>query len=415
MKTAVHSFIHYTSRKLLSVSLVSLLLIVLVSCLCETPTEPNQAPTLTNQTLLASETISDTEDIGRVTASDSKNSALTFAIVTNDPNVTFEFSSNGILGLGDGQLLDYDRATNHVLVVSVFDGELSNTATVTVVVRSNQAPILTITNFRIAETIFETNVIGRIEAVSEGAREVFSYRVVSNTNLFELDTNSGGLSLVAGQFLDYERTNRHSLAMGVFDGELSNTLTISVEVEDVSLANGDAYCGDLTEMAPVIDGSENSFFLSGTGISNAPYTLPVKPGCRNIIFIYDPNYTNGTAPDIHFRITGLNVGGYRGYVSNVETIAVEEGEGRWDLISDLIFDSILANGILSTIRFTSGDSGNNSDLIQGGDETTNDVPFNTPKLVHYPENLDFFIETSSSSTAWVSKKGLLFYKLDIDP
>ena len=390
------AFIHIASRKLLSVSLVSLLLTVLVSCLCETPTEPDQAPLITNQTLFASETISDAEDIGRVIPTDPENSALTFAIVTHDSNVIFELSSNGVLSLSNGQSLDYDRMSNHSLVVSVFGGELSNTATVTVEVRSNQAPILAITNFRIAETIFETNVIGRIVAVSEGAREVFTYQVVSNTNLFELDTNSGDLSLVAGQFLDYERTNRHSLSVGVFDGELSNTLTISVEVEDVSLANGDAYCGDLTEFTPVIDGSEHPFFLSGTGIEADPYVVPVRADCRDITFIHDPEYTNGVNSYLSFQFT-LSQGRWRIHLQLIESIDGQEGLA-WQVIAPPMIPLSQPEGHI----FTTSVPRTTIFPTSGPIEVTNVVTanFRTNKPL------------SDLTRRWRSKKGLRFTRHD---
>ena len=373
------------------------MLTILVSCQCptENPTQPavNQAPIISNQTLFASETISDAEDIGQVIPTDPENSALTFAIVTHDSNVIFELSSNGVLSLSNGQSLDYDRMSNHFLVVSVFGGELSNTATVTVEVRSNQAPILAITNFRIAETIFETNVIGRIAAVPEGAREVFTYQVVSNTNLFELDTNSGDLSLVAGQFLDYERTNRHSLSVGVFDGELSNTLTISVEVEDVSLANGDAYCGDLTEFTPVIDGSEHPFFLSGTGIEADPYVVPVRADCRDITFIHDPEYTNAINSSLTFQFL-LSQGSWS--IELQLLVPFEDGEGvAWELWAPPIIPLSQPEGFSFTatppVRRTFGPA---------SVTTTNGV---TVKLI---TNLP----VESLATIWTSMKGLRFIR-----
>ena len=379
------------------------MLTILVSCQCptENPTQPavNQAPIISNQSVSPSETISDAEDIDQVIATDPENSVLTFAIVTNDPNVTFELSSNGILGLGDGQSLDYEVDNNHFLVVSVFDGELSNTATVTVEVRSNQAPILAITNFRIAETIFETNVIGRIVAVPEGAREVFTYQVVHDSSLFEVDSNSGEISLRRGGFLDYERTNRHFLSMSVFDGEFSTTETFSVEVEDVSLANGDAYCGDLTEMAPVIDGSENSFFLSGTGISsNAPYLIPVRSDCSGITFIYDPNYTNGS-PDIYFVFTNFTEAIYRyaiiffeGFIPNVEPT------GWLTTATGYPGNNIIA----SSQGFVSSESAPKTETFNG---SSNGVLFSSARIRVFGD---------LPNRAWLSKKGFGFSRLTND-
>ena len=262
---------------------------------------------------------------------------MTFAIVTNDPNITFELSSNGILGLGDGQSLDYEVASNHFLVVSVFDGELSNTATVTVEVRSNQAPILAITNFRVSESISETNIIARIQASPEGAREVFSYRLLSYTNLFEMDSALGDLSLMVGQVIDYEVTNRLDLMVEVFDGEFSNTATVTLEVEDAMGSDDNNYCGVLTELIPVvIDGSSNAFFAGGDGRDGNPYVIAPKDGCEDFTFLYDPNYTNAATLNFQFLVSD---GEYNITIVNIEglnggSLSGNEGTGmRWTFSS----------------------------------------------------------------------------------
>ena len=382
--------------------LVSLLLTILVSCQCmaENPNQPavNQLPIISNdQRFPISETITSTEVIGQVKASDPEGKVITFSLLTNDVNVIFELTPSGVLSLSNGQSLDYDRMSNHPLVVSVSDGELFNTATVVVEVRSNQAPVFNAQNlnFRVSETLLETEVIGEIEA-SDPEDRALSYRIEDNTNFFEV-TSSGDISLVSGQFLDYERTNRHSLVVSVFDGELSNTATVTVEVEDVSLANGDYYCGDLTEITPTIDGSEHPFFLSGTGASSvSPYVIPVRSDCRDITFIYDPNYTNGST-NIYFVFSNFTEAQYNFRMINVERLLGTEA-AAWITIVNTIPQG---DNIVNSQGFV-----NSQGVVES------DPPFNNRPngVIFTAVEINVFGDTASRQ--WLSKKGFRFQRIE---
>ena len=318
----------------------------------ENPAEPaeDQKLFIFEANFSVSETIDETEAIGQVQAFHREGRPLTFSILSNDSNIAFEITSNNlyqrILSLSNGQFLDYDRATNHVLVVSVFDGELSNTATVTVQVRSNQAPTLVTHVFSISEAIDDTDLIAQVQASKEGEREVFTYSLLdgeinflevttegfgtNQTNnysipLFEINSSNGHLSLADGQVLDFELTTNHPLMVGVSDGEFSNTIPITLLVEDALGSEDQGYCGALMRISPVmIDGSSNAFFTSGDGTETRPYVLPVKDGCEDLTFIYDPHYTYQTTLYFQFPVSGrYDVG-----LINVAAFEPEDG-GAW--------------------------------------------------------------------------------------
>ncbi|MER3319381.1 MAG: BspA family leucine-rich repeat surface protein [Allomuricauda sp.] len=83
----------------------------------------NQAPTAEDKQLFTvAENISDTDEIGLVAATDPEGDNLTFSIAAND-NDLFEITATGLITLADGKALDFETATEHVLVVSVSDGE----------------------------------------------------------------------------------------------------------------------------------------------------------------------------------------------------------------------------------------------------------------------------------------------------
>ena len=325
---------------------------------------------------------------------------MTFSILSNDTNVTFEITSDslyqGILNLSNGQFLDYDRATNHTLVVSVSDGESSNSTTVTVQVRSNQAPEfdnVQSLNFRVSESISETNIIAHIQASSEGNRDVLTYRLLSYTNLFEMDARFGDIKLAAGQVIDYEVTNRFDLMVEVLDSEFSNNATVILEVEDVMGSDDNGYCGVLTELIPVvIDGSSNAFFAGGDGTSGNPYVIAPKDGCEDFTFVYDPQYTTSSS-NLNFRF--LIDGNYHVSVINVEQLintGAEEEGFSWR-VAGLDFTSpqgFLSNDPIGRI------------LRQ----------FN--RNIRAEDNVAHIITdiSSSSSIIWKSKKGFRFQRVE---
>ena len=96
-----------------------------------TDVNENTAPTMANQEFTVAEDIDDATAIGTVTATDAEGDNLSFSITTNSGNL-FEISAGGELSLTQGETLDFETATSHGITVEVSDGELSNTATITI-------------------------------------------------------------------------------------------------------------------------------------------------------------------------------------------------------------------------------------------------------------------------------------------
>ena len=187
------------------------------------------------------------------------------------------------------------------------------------------------------------------------------------------------------------------------DGNGSNRLSVPVEIsaaapgylavtnkEVASFTYEHAYCGDLRGNIPVIDGTPNSFFLSGDGSSNAPYVIPLMRGCGGFAFTYDPNYQNG-APDIHLRVTG-NASHYLITVSNTE--ANQPEESMWQFVNTSVQD---------VIRFTTDPAGNFQTLAL----------FSTDNFL-LGTHEDYVISTVAPSTKWLSQKSL-FWTLTLNP
>ncbi len=90
----------------------------------------NEAPTAEDfDTTVPEDTATGTE-LGTVTASDPDNDPLSFAITAGNHAGLFSINGAGVVTLAAA--VDYQTAMQHVLTVTVSDGELSDTATVTI-------------------------------------------------------------------------------------------------------------------------------------------------------------------------------------------------------------------------------------------------------------------------------------------
>ncbi|GLU44491.1 BspA family leucine-rich repeat surface protein [Allomuricauda sp. NBRC 101325] len=102
-----------------------------------TASEPqNLAPVIDDATLAFEkpEDIADTEVIGTVMATDANSDDLTFEITTNTEDNLFVINDLGEIRLAAGKNLDYENAQQLIIEITVNDGALTDTATVTITV-----------------------------------------------------------------------------------------------------------------------------------------------------------------------------------------------------------------------------------------------------------------------------------------
>ncbi|MCB0372831.1 MAG: BspA family leucine-rich repeat surface protein [Muricauda sp.] len=228
-----------------SAKVLFLVLIVLLwSCSSSDSSEPpqNSAPVITAQTFDAAEDISDSQNIGTVTATDADGDALSYQITAND-NGLFEITSGGTLSLASGKSLDFDLAEEHVITVSVSDGSESSNAQITItvieVVPANAFPVAENQSFEANEDILDTEIIGVVTATDDDG-DTLTYSISENDNdLFEISAE-GELSLAPGQQLDFETVQEHTITVSVSDGVNAPVeFTVVVTVLDNELLSED--------------------------------------------------------------------------------------------------------------------------------------------------------------------------------
>jgi len=219
----------------------TLLLALLWSCgKDDSPTpEPkpaeNKAPKIEAQSFTVAEDISDATTIGTVKATDEDQDELTFSITANDDNL-FEITDSGALSLASGKSLDASAKAQHVITVSVDDGEdtasAQMTIKVTAIVPENTAPEIQNQEFTVTEDIDDTKEIGQVEA-TDADGDTLTYEITENDNDIFFISDTGALTLAEGKTLDYETQTSHSITVSVSDGEASVTAMITVTVENV--------------------------------------------------------------------------------------------------------------------------------------------------------------------------------------
>jgi len=213
-------------------------LVLLWSCGKDDSPEPpkNNAPKIEAQSFTVAEDISDAVTIGTVKATDADQDKLTFSISTND-NSLFEISNSGVLSLSSGKSLNFSSKAQHQIVVSVTDGKDSANGNITIKVTEvtavNLSPQLEDQSFEASEDIADTEAIGTVEA-SDAEGDTLSYSITENDGeFFEIDENTGELSLVAGQNLDFELFEEHTITISVTDGTNISEATITIIVGNI--------------------------------------------------------------------------------------------------------------------------------------------------------------------------------------
>ncbi len=108
----------------------------------------------------------------------------------------------------------------------------------------NEAPVIADQSFSVAEDIADKAIIGMVQA-SDPDEDALSFSITGTvelngnrdfTGLFEINEETGALSLADGQSLNYEDATGFAVTVSVSDEELTATASITITVTDVNMA-----------------------------------------------------------------------------------------------------------------------------------------------------------------------------------
>ena len=93
--------------------------------------------------------------------------------------------------------------------------------------------MFTATSFSVAEDVAAGSVVAELQAVDPEGQDV-TYSLAETSTVFELNSDTGEISLLDGVTLDYETATSHSLEITASDGEKTQTETVVISVTDVN-------------------------------------------------------------------------------------------------------------------------------------------------------------------------------------
>ena len=248
----------------------------------------NVAPVITSNGGQTSALIPLDENITLVTqvlATDANNDKLTYSISAGADKALFTLSDTGVLNFVIApdyeNPTDADKNNEYIVLVTVSDGSLSTTQTITVQIKNideNKAPVITNNNGAAADYLFvkeNQTAVTTIQA-NDADKDPITYSLTKDNdgNLFQINTNTGQLGFInAPDFekpLDQNKDNIYMVTVIASDGKAQTSQLLFVTITDVS-ENG----------APVITSNE--------GAATVTLNVPENQTAVTTITAKDPN------------------------------------------------------------------------------------------------------------------------------
>ncbi len=174
-----------------------------------------------------------------VGATDADNDTLTYTLSGID---AYSFDIDRTSGqLKTKAALDYETKTSYMVTITVSDGSLTDTTTVTINVTNvpetpmNRAPMFSegsTTSRAVSENTEAGASIGSTVAATDADNDTLTYTLSgTDASSFDIDRTSGQLKTKAA--LDYEIKTSYIVTITVSDGSLTNSITVIIDVTDL--------------------------------------------------------------------------------------------------------------------------------------------------------------------------------------
>ncbi len=199
-------------------------------------------------------------------------------------------SSTGAVSLAAGRNLDAETATSHVLMVTANESNGSgfDTATVTLTVTDVDEfdPEFTADNYpaTVVDDIADDVVIATVLATEDDLTGLVSYAITSgnNSGLFEINSNTGAVSLAPGQSLTSPATHTLTITASESDGPGTDTALVTITVlAEVPVDDFDPIFSANDYPATAAENIADSFVItsvSATDADGAPVSYAITGG-----------------------------------------------------------------------------------------------------------------------------------------
>ena len=219
-----------------------------------TVTATRRAPQVTNSAPVFTDGDTTTRSIDENTAADTNIGTPVAATDANNDTLTYTLSVYSAVSFDidseTGHLktkawLDYERKNSYTVTITVSDGSLTDSITVTINVNNvNDAPAFAIVAIvvagsefppvtrSVAENTAADENIGTPVAAVDQENDTLTYTLSGDDALsFSIDSETGQLKTKAA--LDYEEKTSYSVTITVSDGSRTDTINVTINVTDV--------------------------------------------------------------------------------------------------------------------------------------------------------------------------------------
>ncbi|MGB3404406.1 MAG: cadherin domain-containing protein [Microcoleaceae cyanobacterium] len=197
----------------------------------------NEAPEISNQSFSIAEDATNGTTVGTVTSSDVDGPTRTYSITAGNDDGIFNINEvSGEITIADDSLLDFETTDSYDLTVEVSDGEFQPNATITVsITDANDAPEIEDQTLTLAEDATNGSSVGTVTVNdADGDNLIYSITAGNNDGIFEIDENTGEITLADSSQIDFETTESYDLTVKVDDGEYQASATVTVDITDVN-------------------------------------------------------------------------------------------------------------------------------------------------------------------------------------
>ncbi len=318
-----------------------------------TDVDDNHAPVFTDgestTRVIDENTAADTNIGTPVAATDANNDTLTYTLGGYNA-ASFDIDSE-TGHLKTKAWLDYERKNSYTVTITVSDGSLTDSITVTINVNNvNDAPAFAIVSIvvagsesppvtrSVAENTAAGENIGTPVAAVDQENDTLTYTLSGDdASSFSIDSETGQLKTKAA--LDYEEKTSYSVTITVSDGSRTDTITVTINVNNVNDAPVFQYGSSITLSKNKGESVGTSIRATDEDDDTLTYSLS---GTDAALFSLDEDY--------EYYLKSNAALDYDGKTSYSVTITVSDGNGGSDTITVTITDAAPEVEIWTLIR-----------------------------------------------------------------
>ncbi|MEP1488726.1 MAG: DNRLRE domain-containing protein [Algibacter sp.] len=214
-----------------SIVIAFILLGLIISC----SEDEETTITISNFEVTIDENPSTKQVLGTIDANTNQG-YLTFSIIEQSTNDAFQINATtGELTVLIENLFDFETYPKITGTVKVLNGNVSETANITINLNDVDETTVTISDFEVTinENPSSNQVLGTIDANTNQGNLTFSITEQSTNDAFQINATTGELIVLTESLFDFETYPKITGTVKVLNGNVSETANITINLNDV--------------------------------------------------------------------------------------------------------------------------------------------------------------------------------------